>query len=166
MILKDTMKTFIIYWVLDLFVKNLLSPCIHSYSCIQVSNRFFINMSFIPHLFLNTFCVLHFNWFCCIHWQKPGFLFWMIVCVLCLRESKRPILKKWSSWVLFQRPRCTTFMFWLFSNSLWLDQYFDFYEVKFLWNVFLKNLCGSDAWCPAPDAWSRCVFDRLLSTEH
>ena len=145
-------RLFIFYWVLDFIVNNLLSPCIHSYSCIQASNRKIINMGFIPHLMLNKFHVLHFNWFHCFHWQKHDFPICMIVCVLCLREPKRPILKKWSSWVLFLRSRCQTFMFWVFSKSLWFDRNCGFYKDVFLWNVFFKNLCWSDAWCPAPDA--------------
>ena len=140
-------RLFIFYWVLDFIVKNLLSPCIHSHSCIQASNQNCINMSFIPHLILNNFCVLHFNWFRYFHQQKPKFLFCMIVCVLCLKKLKRPILEKWSSWVLFLRCRCTTFMFWVFSYSVYFDQNFSFYKCIFLCKFSSKT---SDNQMPDP----------------
>ena len=151
--LKATLKTFYIYWVLDFIVKNLLSPCIHSHSCILTSNRNFINLSFIPHLILNNFHVLHFNWFRCFHWQKPAFLLCMIVCVLCLRKLKRPILEKWYEWVLFLRSRFTTFMFCVFSKSLWFDQNFGFYKDVILWKFSSKTSADQmlDALHQTPD---------------
>ena len=78
-------------------VKNLQSPCILIHSCIHVSKRKIINMSFLHHLVLKNFHVFHFYWFHCFVCQKLESLFYMIICVLWLREPKRPILKKWSS---------------------------------------------------------------------